>query len=159
METDNPKTQNTVTAILEEGAKEAYSRPWHKLERGLRLNRIRLWVNENFAATLNPQGDSLFSHQELEHIFNYLSNALDKKLLNTSKIVEYDGIKQRIVSIKNFDVRRQTDGAIRCGFLKKKNETARVSSKSHTTPTTGTRRNKKATGQTVNVNAEVTPPT
>lgn len=153
METENPKTQNIVNAILEEGAKEAYSRPWHKLERGLRLNRIRLWVNENFA--VNHQGDSLFSHQELEHIFNYLSNAIDNKLLNTSKIVEYDVIKQRIVSIKNFDVRRQTDGTIRCGFLKKKNETTRVSSKSHTTPSTGTRRNKKSVVQTVQVNTEV----
>jgi len=141
METDNPKTQNTVTAILEEGAKEAYSRPWHKLERGLRLNRIRLWINETFAK--NDTGEVSLSAQELDHVFNYLSSALDKKLLNTSKIVEYDGTKQRIVSIKSFDVRRQLDGTIRCGFLKKKSETTRVSSKGHVTQQAGTRRNKK----------------
>lgn len=139
MESNNPNTQNTVTAILEEGAKEAYSRPWHKLERGLRLNRIRLWVNETFTKTELP-----LTQQELDHVFNYLSSALDKKLLNTSKIVEYDGAKQRIVSIKSFDVRRQVDGTVRCGFLKKKSETTRVSSKNHVgQQQSGTRRNKK----------------
>lgn len=138
MEAENPKNQNTVTAILEEGAKEAYSRPWHKLERGLRLNRLRLWVNETF---LN--GIIILTQQETDQVFNYLSSALDKKLLNTSKVVEYDGTRQRIVSIKNFDVRRQTDGTIRCGFLKKKVETTRISSKSTHTQGQGTRRNKK----------------
>jgi hypothetical protein len=151
METNNPKTQNTVTAILEEGTKEAYSRPWHKLERGLRLNRIRLWVNETFSKNCIP-----LSQQELNHVFNYLSSALDKKLLNTSKIVEYDGTKQRIISIKGFDVRRQTDGTVRCGFLKKKSETARVSAKTHSVVQSGTRRNKKNISGVVGGNEIIT---
>ena len=32
--------------LLEEGAKNAYSRQWHRIERGLRLNRIRLFIEE-----------------------------------------------------------------------------------------------------------------
>ena len=91
-----------------------------------------------------------------DHVFNYLSSALDKKLLNTSKIVEYDGTKQRIISIKGFDVRRQTDGTVRCGFLKKKSETARVSAKTHSGAQSGTRRNKKNISGVVGGNEIIT---
>ena len=37
---------NTLKALLDGGAKEAYSRPWHRIERGLRLNRIRIFIEE-----------------------------------------------------------------------------------------------------------------
>ncbi|NBR61405.1 MAG: hypothetical protein EBT86_07105 [Actinobacteria bacterium] len=113
------ENSNDITSILEEGAREAYSRPWFRLERGLRLNRLRLYVNENFS----PKG---LKQEELEHVVSYLTRALDKKLLNTAKIVDYDTGRQRISSIKGFEVRRQADGGIRCGFLKKKPETAKA---------------------------------
>jgi hypothetical protein len=125
-----------ITSILEEGAREAYSRPWFRLERGLRLNRLRLYVNENFIHKgLQPD--------DVEHVVAYLTRALDKKLLNTAKIVDYDTARQRISSIKGFEVRRQTDGSIRCGFLKKKAETAKAAHGK----TGGTRRAKSSESQ------------
>lgn len=131
--------ENDITTILEEGAREAYSRPWFRLERGLRINRLRLFVNENFT------GDNLrvlpgLSPSEIEHVVAYLTKALDKKLLNTAKIVDYNLATQRIFSIKGFEVRRQGDGTIRCGFLKKRPETVKhIHSKSQAS---GTRRAK-----------------
>jgi len=119
-----------ITAILEEGAREAYSRPWFRLERGLRLNRLRLFVNENF-------GLRGFTPQEMEQVVAYLAKALDKKLLNTAKIVDYDTAKQRITSIKGFEVRRHGEGGIRCGFLKKKPDTHKAL---HSKSGNGTRR-------------------
>jgi len=32
--------------LLEDSAREAYSRPWHRLERGLRLNRFRIFIED-----------------------------------------------------------------------------------------------------------------
>ena len=40
------KHNGNFRALLEEGAREAYSRQWHRLERGLRLNRIRLFIED-----------------------------------------------------------------------------------------------------------------
>ena len=115
---------NDISSILEEGAREAYSRPWFRLERGLRMNRLRLYVIEYFTGEKSKMQESL-SLPEIEHVIGYLTKALDKKLLNTAKIVDYDTTRQRIVSIKGFEVRRQADGSIRCGFLKKRPETVK----------------------------------
>lgn len=135
----NPIDVNNISQILEEGAKEAYSRPWFRLERGLRMNRLRLFVVENFTSEtckINP----CLNSQEVEQVISYLTRALDKKLLNTAKIVEYEHNSQRILTIKGFEVRRQIDGTIRCGFLKKRPETMKkTAAKSHQT---GTRRAK-----------------
>ena len=32
--------------LLDESARDAFRRPWHRLERGLRLNRLRMFVEE-----------------------------------------------------------------------------------------------------------------
>jgi hypothetical protein len=135
-------TDNDIATILEEGAREAYSRPWFRLERGLRINRLRLYVNENFTGNA-AKVQSELNLSEIEQVVSYLTKALDKKLLNTAKIVDYDTGKQRIVSIKGFEVRRQADGSIRSGFLKKRPETLKHTlSKSQAS---GTRRAKNTT--------------
>jgi hypothetical protein len=99
--------------LLDESAKEAYSRPWHRLERGLRLNRLRLYVEE-----IAPQCS--FTPQEKEGFFGYLQRALDKKLLNTHKIVNYSQERQKIEKIIGLEVRRSVDGQARWGFTVKK---------------------------------------
>ncbi len=99
--------------LLDESAKEAYSRPWHRLERGLRLNRLRLYVEE-----IAPQCS--FTPQEKEGFFGYLQRALDKKLLNTHKIVNYSQERQKIEKIIGLEVRRSADGQARWGFTVKK---------------------------------------
>jgi hypothetical protein len=99
--------------LLDESAKEAYSRPWHRLERGLRLNRLRLYIEE-----ISPQCS--FTPQEKETFFGYLQRALDKKLLNTHKIVNYSQERQKIEKIIGLEVRRSADGQARWGFTVKK---------------------------------------
>jgi hypothetical protein len=99
--------------ILEESARVAYSRPWHRLERGLRLNRIRLYVDD-----LSQKHQ--LTKEEKENIFAFLQRALDRKLLNTLKIVVYDTSLQRILSIKGFEIMRMPDGQLKWGFVAKR---------------------------------------
>ena len=106
-------TEETFKVLLEDSAREAYMRPWHRIERGLRLNRLRIYV-EDMAPTHN------MSKEEKENFFIYLQKALDKKLLNTLKIVQYNQETQRITAIKGLEVGRQSNGAMRWAFMTKK---------------------------------------
>jgi len=106
-----PYTKNTgqpsdqLQTMLEEGAKDAYSRQWHRIERGLRLNRLRLFV-EHISA------DYAMNKEEKDNLFLFLQKALDKKLLNTLKVVLYDTVAQHITSIKGLDMKRNEEGQL-----------------------------------------------
>jgi hypothetical protein len=110
---DLPATEETFKVLLEDSAREAYMRPWHRIERGLRLNRLRIYV-EDMAPAHN------MTKEEKESFFIYLQKALDKKLLNTLKIVQYNQESQRITAIKGLEVNRQSNGAMRWAFVTKK---------------------------------------
>jgi hypothetical protein len=99
--------------LLEDSAREAYSRPWHRIERGLRLNRLRIFVEE-----IAPQFEML--SPEKENFFIFLQKALDKKLLNTLKVVNYDQEKQRIITIRGLEIKRNPEGVLKWGFSVKK---------------------------------------
>lgn len=99
--------------LLDESAREAFRRPWHRLERGLRLNRLRMYVEEMSA-------QCSFVTEEKERFFVFLQNALDRKLLNTHKIVEYLPELQKIKSIKGLEVRRTPNGEAKWGFVRAK---------------------------------------
>lgn len=88
--------------MLDEGAKDAYSRPWHRIERGLRLNRLRLFIEE-----ISPEYE--MSKEEKDDLFLFLQKSLDKKLLNTLKVVEYDLLTQHIQTIKGLDMKRDPE--------------------------------------------------
>lgn len=103
----------TFKNLLDESAREAYSRPWHRLERGLRLNRLRLYVEE-----VGPQCS--FTKEEKDAFFGFLQRSLDKKLLNTHKIVNYEPERQKIMCIRGLEVRRLPDGTAKWGFTVKK---------------------------------------
>jgi len=98
---------SSLKMILEGGAREAYTRPWHRLERGLRLNRLRLFL-EDIAITYAMTED------EKSMCFLTLQKALDRKLLNTLKVVVYDQETQRIVTIKGLDIHRTPEGKLIC---------------------------------------------
>jgi hypothetical protein len=100
--------------LLEESARVAYSRPWHRLERGLRLNRIRIFVDDELSKTYSLSAD------EKSQIFLFLQRSLDRKLLNTLKVVNYDVASQRINAIKGFALQRTDDGVLKYGFVKRK---------------------------------------
>jgi hypothetical protein len=105
--------------LLDESARDAFRRPWHRLERGLRLNRLRMYVEE-----MAPQCS--FTAAEKADFFKFLSGALDRKLLNTHKIVDYVAELQRIKTIHGLEVRRMPDGTCKWGFVKKKEGTRRA---------------------------------
>ena len=88
--------------LLEDSAKVAYSRPWHRLERGLRLNRLRIFVED-----ISPQFS--MTKDEKDTFFIFLQKALDKKLLNTLKIVNYDQEIQRIKLIRGLEIKRSNE--------------------------------------------------
>jgi hypothetical protein len=99
--------------LLDESAREAFRRPWHRLERGLRLNRLRMYMEEMSA-------QCSFVSDEKERFFAFLQNALDRKLLNTHKIVEYLPELQKIKSIRGLEVRRTPTGEAKWGFVRVK---------------------------------------
>jgi hypothetical protein len=99
--------------LLDESARDAFMRPWHRLERGLRLNRLRMYVEQ-----MAPQCS--FTAEEKSNFFGFLQRALDRKLLNTHKIVNYIPEQQRIESIRGLEVRRAPDGTAKWGFSVKK---------------------------------------
>jgi hypothetical protein len=99
--------------LLDESAREAFRRPWHRLERGLRLNRLRMYVEEMSA-------QCSFTTEEKNRFFIFLQNALDRRLLNTHKIVEYLPELQKIKSIKGLEVRRAPTGEAKWGFMRAK---------------------------------------
>jgi len=94
-----PSGETTFANLLEDSAREAYSRPWHRIERGLRLNRLRIFVED-----ISPQFD--MTKEEKDGLFLFLQKALDKKLLNTLKVVNYDQETQRITAIKGLEMKR-----------------------------------------------------
>ena len=68
MNVENPVTDETFKVLLEDSAREAYSRPWHRIERGLRLNRLRIFVED-----IAPQ--YVMSKEEKDDFFIYLQNS------------------------------------------------------------------------------------
>jgi len=105
--------EETFKALMEDSAREAYSRPWHRIERGLRLNRLRIFVEE-----LTPQ--YTMTKEERDAFFLFLQKSLDKKLLNTLKVVIYDQDKQRITAIRGLEIKRTEEGVLKWGFQVKK---------------------------------------
>ena len=112
---------NTLKALLEGGAKEAYSRPWHRIERGLRLNRIRIFIEE-------ISEEHNLTKEEKEQVFVFLQKALDKKLLNTLKVVQYDQEEQKIKKIFGFEMKRSQENTLKLA-LKQKTESTRKKKK------------------------------
>jgi len=106
---DAAATPSALSTLLEEGAREAYTRPWHRLERGLRLSRLRLFIED-----VSPQYN--LNKEEKDKIFEFLQKSLDRRLLNTSKTVVYSLETQRIQTIKGLEIKRMEDGSMKCGF-------------------------------------------
>jgi len=109
----NEQKDEAFKNLLEDSAREAYLRPWHRLERGLRLNRLRIFIED-----VAPQ--FTMAKEEKDDLFVFLQKALDKKLLNTLKVVNYDQDTQRITTIKGFEIKRNAEGVLKWVFSTKK---------------------------------------
>jgi hypothetical protein len=98
-------TQEAFASMLDGGVQDAYKRQWHRIERGLRLNRLRLYIDE-----IAPEHK--MTDKEKKSLFVFFQKSLDDKLLNTLKVVQYDPEKQQITGIKGFEIERNADDVL-----------------------------------------------
>lgn len=108
-----PNDEASLNKMLDDSIKDAYKRPWHRLERGLRLNRLRAFADEE-KRKLN------LSQFESATLLGILQKALDKKLLNSKTTVVYDHEKEAILEIKGLVMHRSADGIMKFQMLEKK---------------------------------------
>ena len=91
--------------FLEQDADSAYKRQWHRLERGLRLNRLRKFSEEEGARLQ-------LSDAEKISLYSLLAKSLEKKLLNSKTAVVYDQDKETITEIKGLVMHRTSEGTM-----------------------------------------------
>lgn len=82
-------TENMLSALLDAESKTAVLKPWLRLERGLRMRLLRVYVDNRRELTQAERGDLLAS----------LVEALDKKLLNSKSQITYNTDTGDIVEI------------------------------------------------------------
>jgi len=99
--------------FLNLNASEAYKRPWHRLERGLRLNRIRNFVE-------NEKARMKLTDEDSEYLKLKIEKALEKKLLNSKTAVVYDQENEVIQEIKGLVYHKSADGRILSSIVDKK---------------------------------------
>jgi len=113
----SPAPSYGLNAELEQflnlNASEAYKRPWHRLERGLRLNRIRSFVEKEKARMSLTEEDT-------DYLKSKIDKALEKKLLNSKTCVVYDQEKEEIQEIKGLVYHKAADGRILSNIIDKK---------------------------------------
>lgn len=100
--------------FLDVKTEDAYTRPWHRLERGLRLNRLRLFSKDETEKFHLGEKDQ-------NALFILLTKALDKKLLNSKTTVVYDQEKQKILEIKGLVLHTLADGSTQFQLTERKN--------------------------------------
>ena len=118
----------TLQRLIATEAGTAYKRPWHRLERGLRLNRLRLFTDD--MAVKRGLKDS-----EKQSLLALLTKSLDKKLLNSKTSVEYDQDDEMIKEIKPLVMHQSANGDVLFQLLEKRNAVTfrkRTSSATHT---------------------------
>lgn len=105
---------NVFVNFLNQEADTAYRRPWHKLERGLRLNRLRKF-SEDEGARLS------LSETEKAGLYAQLVKAFEKKILNSKSAVVYDPEEESVKEIKGLVMHRNAQGQVLFQILEKRN--------------------------------------
>ena len=109
---------DTLRDFLDAEAENAYNRPWHRLERGFRINRLRKFSEAEATK-------SQLSSPETQQLLLVLTKALDRRLLNTKSTVIYEQESGEIKEIKGLIMHRQADGKMTFQMLEKKATTMR----------------------------------
>ena len=105
---------DTLEQMLSAEADTAYKKAWHRLERGLRLNRLRAF-SENLATQRG------LKQLEQQNLLTLLTKALDKKLLNSKTAVVYDVEKEEITEIKPLVMHQNANGEVLFQILERRN--------------------------------------
>ena len=100
--------------FLESEATSAYRKPWHRLERGLRVNRLRLFCQD----MKDKRG---LKEEEMTALFNLLIKALDRKGLNSKTEVIYDPLTEKITEIKHLVMHQTSSGDVLFQLVEKRN--------------------------------------
>jgi len=111
--------------LLKKESEVAFKKPWHRLERGMRLNRLRLFTE----AMKNSKG---LQDSEISALLQLLTKSLDKKLLNSKNSVVYDINTETILEIKNLVMHQNADGSYIFQMLDKPIRNAVTMRKKHT---------------------------
>jgi hypothetical protein len=104
----------SIQRIIQAEADNAFKKPWHRLERGLRLNRLRAFVED----LGNKRG---LKDSERTALLTLLTKALDKKMLNSKTAVEYDADAEMIREIKPLVMHQSATGDVLFQLLEKRN--------------------------------------
>jgi hypothetical protein len=107
-------TNDSLQRMIAHEAGGAYKKPWHRLERGLRMNRIRAFVED-------LSSKRAFKDSEKLALLNLLMKSLDKKMLNSKTSVEYDPDEQCIKEIKPLVMHQAANGDVLFQLLEKRN--------------------------------------
>jgi hypothetical protein len=102
--------------ILNRDAENSLKRPWHKLERGLRIGRLRDYVARDTERLKLDSEDS-------DALFKLLCKALDKKMLSSKAAVTYNSETQQIAEIKGLVSHTDANGKTKFQILEKKSGT------------------------------------
>ena len=93
----------SLEEMLKRDSEVAFKKPWHRLERGMRLNRLRLFVD-------NMKNESGLQEDESVNLLKLLTNSLEKKFLNSKNSVVYDVEQEKILEIKNLVTHKNAEG-------------------------------------------------
>lgn len=105
---------DSLELLLSNEAGSAYRKPWHRLERGLRLNRLRAFT-EDMAAKRGLKAT------EQTALLTLLTKALDKKVLNSKTAVLYDPEEEAITEIKPLVMHQNAAGEVLFQILERRN--------------------------------------
>ena len=111
--TDYAVNEN-LQRLLDSEATTAYKKPWHRLERGLRINRIRQFCQDMMEKRQLKQ-------TETDALFTLLIKALDKKVLNSKTAVTYDVDTEKISEIKHLVMHQNAEGNVLFQIVEKRN--------------------------------------
>jgi hypothetical protein len=111
--TESSMSADEFQKFLSTNAEEAYNRPWHKLDRGSRINRLRNFVDREKAL-------GNYTEEEAKQLLSVLMKAYDKKQLNTKNIVIYNESTAEIDEIKGLVMHRGSNGLMLFQILEKK---------------------------------------
>ena len=99
--------------FLSNDAENVLKRPWHKLERGLRIGRIREFVA--------AEKQRLQLHEEdVDALFKLLLKGLDRKVLSSKAAVTYDSATEKITEIKGLLAHTGANGRTKFQLFEKK---------------------------------------
>lgn len=114
--------------LLKEESEVAFKKPWHRLERGMRLNRLRLFVD-------NMKDTKGLQEGEATGLLQLLTKSLEKKLLNSKNSVVYDLDTEKILEIKNLVMHQKADGSYIFQLLDKPIRNAVTMRRKNSSPT------------------------